>query len=54
MVADSRMKHNSETILDVVRALVCFILFFTFLLYDKYPLYVTSAQTTTKDTLYII
>ena len=44
MVANSGMKHESETMLEVIRGLVLdFVLYYM----TKYPLYVLPAQSTT-------
>ena len=58
MVANSGMKQKFETILEVIRGLVLDFLFncnyLSVRLYEKYPLHITSAKSTTLDTLYII
>ena len=52
MIFNSKMKHNSKTILVVIRNLFLdFILYFVTASMRKYPIHVTSAQGTTQNTL---
>ena len=54
MIVNSKIKRKSKTILGVIRNLVLdFILYFVTAYMRKYPIYVTSAQGTTQNTLYI-
>ena len=55
MIANSKIKHKSKTILGVIRNLVFdFILYFVTAFMRKYPTHVTSAQGTTQNKQYII
>ena len=54
MIVNSKIKHKSKTILGVIRNLVLdFILYFVTAYMRKYPIHVTSRQSTTQNTLYI-
>ena len=54
MIFNSKMKHNSKTILVVIRNLFLdFILYFVTASMRKYPIHVTPALGTAQNTLYI-
>ena len=53
MVPNSRQKHKSKKIPEVMRGLVLDFLLYCYCM-TKHPLNVTSAQGTTQGTLYII
>ena len=52
MILNSKMKHKSKTMLEVIRNLVLnFILFFVTAYMRKYPIHIISPKCTTHNTL---